>query len=184
MGQNNDLTAILVLLGLGYLVSKSRQVSETIGAYRRSERPGIMYSPLWLPPETWRPIPGPAYRGPPLDDGEGDGEGDGEQGLPGPAGPPGIPGPAQRNGRNGIFRVPTGPRGPLVDTIRETWKASTRGLPIPGPAAQPRWPIKIGPRRVTPPMPPGLETQLRGGQYARLPPAPETSSFTGGEDRE
>lgn len=177
MGQNDGLTAILLLLGLGYLMSKKEQVTGAITEYRESQRPWIMYSPLYLPPEPWRPIPGPAYRGPRLNGYEGNGDYEEE---PSPA--PGIPGPA-RNG-NGFIKVPTGPRGPMVDRIRDVWTASTRGQPIPGPAAQPRWPIKIGPRRVTPPIAPGLETQLAGGRYARLPPASETPSFTGGEERE
>ena len=175
MGQNDNAIIILALLGVGYLVLKSRKVTEAITEYRESERPWIMYSPLYLPSQPWRPIPGPAYRGPPLDDGDFEEE---------PS--PGIPGPAyrERRRRNGFFRVPTGPSGPLVDKIRDVWTASTRGTPIPGPASQPRWPIKIGPRRVMPPMAPGLEAQLRGGAHGRIPPAPETSSFAGGEQQE
>jgi len=61
MGRNDDLTGILVLLGLGYLVLKSRQVAEVIGAARRTTTSyPIMLSPAWIPPAEWRPIPGPA----------------------------------------------------------------------------------------------------------------------------
>lgn len=183
MGQNNDLSAILILLGLGYLVMKSRKVTEYVGGtiteYRESQRPWIMYSPLYLPPEPWRPIPGPAGREPPLNGH--DNEGAEEEPSPG------IPGPAYapRERSKGFFRLPTGPRGPLWDTITGVMEATTKAGPIPGPASQPRWPIKIGPRIVTPPMASGLEAHRRREQaFTNIPPSPETSSFTGGEYRE
>jgi len=64
MGQNNDLTAILLLLGLGYLVLKGTQASEAITEFRSSMRPVVAYSPAWIPPSGWTPIPGPAMQAP------------------------------------------------------------------------------------------------------------------------
>lgn len=64
MSRTDELTAILILLGLGYLVYKSSKVfeelGETVTGFRKSTRPAVMYSPFWIPPETWTPIPGPA----------------------------------------------------------------------------------------------------------------------------
>ena len=64
MSRTDDLTAILMLLGLGYLVYKGPKVleglGETVTEFRTSTRPAAMYSPIWIPPETWTPIPGPA----------------------------------------------------------------------------------------------------------------------------
>lgn len=175
MGRNNDLTGILLLLGLGYFILQSRKVTEAIGAARRTTTYyPTMLSPFWITPETWRGIPGPALRnGLTLIE-----EDTGEDEPPSP----GIPGPALRNGRNGRNGLVTQIRGGAQ--ARRVWELSKKGLPIPGPAAQPRWPIKIGPRRVKPPMAPGLETQLRGGAHGRLLPEPETPSFAGGEERE
>ena len=61
MATDSDLPTILVLLGLGYLVIKSRKVAEAITTARSSTtNMAVMLSPAWLPPTGWTPIPGPA----------------------------------------------------------------------------------------------------------------------------
>lgn len=61
MGKNGDMTLILGLLGLGYLLYKARQITEPIEQWRRSITDWrSMLGPWWIPPTTWTPIPGPA----------------------------------------------------------------------------------------------------------------------------
>jgi len=58
-----DLTGLIALAGLGYLLYKYRDIEAAIKAARSTTTYlPMMVSPLWLPPVRWKPIPGPALQ--------------------------------------------------------------------------------------------------------------------------
>lgn len=55
---SNDISAILILVGLGYLYYNFKNVAEVVTKTRKSTTSlPIMISPIWIPPDDWTPLP-------------------------------------------------------------------------------------------------------------------------------